>query len=154
MKIYKSAFYFTFVGGHLRKRAVLVLLLFLALAIAAVSGIVLAMNAPAKAAVTVTVEGKVYTNVASIPVKWGTVNNGANTQTITITNHANVNLKPHLALTSPNLPRGWTLTFSLENQLIPAGKSATGTLNLNVPANTLAGNYNWGAHIILDAAQR
>jgi uncharacterized membrane protein len=114
------------------------------------------MNASGKGGVTVTIQGdsRVYTSGVSIPIKWGTVNYGKNTETITIANQANVNLKPHLTLTSPNLPRGWTLTFSLENQPIPAGKSATGTLTLNVPAYTLAGNYNWGATITLDSAKK
>lgn len=146
----------------LNKRWVLVLLLVLAVAIAAVSGVVLgnlSMNASAKecseGVVTVTIQGdsRVYaSDGASIPFKWGTVQIGENTKTVTITSHANVILKPHLTVTSPNLPRGWTLTFSLDNQPIPAGRTATGTLTLKVPAHTLAGNYNWGASITFDGA--
>ena len=138
------------------------MLLVLAVAITMVSGTVLAnlsMNASAKESskgvVTVTIQGdnSVYSSYgASIPFKWGTVNLGENTKTVTITNHANVNLTPHLSLMSPNLPRGWTLTFSLDNQPIPAGRSATGTLTLKVPAHTLAGNYDWGASITFDGA--
>ena len=144
---------------ELNKRGVLVLLLISVLAVTAVSGVVLGNlgSAPAKGAVTVTIQGdsRVYTSDgASIPFKWGTVHIGENTKIVTITNHANVNLKAHLALTSPNLPRGWTLTFSLENQPIPAGHSAKGTLTLKVPAKTLAGNYNWGASIAFDVARK
>lgn len=134
------------------------MLLVLAVAITAVSGVVLGnlSNASAsKGVVTVTIQGdnSVYaSDGASVPFKWGTVNLGENTKTVTITNQANVNLKPHLTITSPNLPSGWTLTFSLDNQPIPAGQSATGTLTLNVPANTHVGNYNWGASITLDGA--
>ena len=140
------------------KRGVLVLLLVLAVAIAAVSGVVLGNlgNASASKGVTVTIQGdnRVYTSDgASISFKWGTVNIGENTKTVTITNHANVNLKAHLTLTSPNLPCGWTLTFSFDNQPISAGRTITGTLTLNVPAHTLAGNYNWGASIALNAAK-
>ncbi len=148
---------------NLNNRWLLVLLLVLAVVLAAVSGVVLgnlntnaSLREHSKGAVMVTVQGdsRVYTSdSASIPFKWGTVNFGDNTKTVTITNQANVNLKPHLALTSPNLPRGWTLTFSLENQPIPAGQSATGTLTLNVPANTATGNYNWGASLNLDSAK-
>ena len=144
----------------MNKRGVLVLLLVLAVAITAVSGVVLGSlsNASAsKGAVTVTIAGdnRVYTSDgASIPFKWGTVHIGENTKTVTITNHANAILKPHLTLTSPNLPRGWTLTFSLDNQPIPAGRSATETLTLKVPANTRVGNYNWGASITFDGAKR
>ena len=134
------------------------MLLVLAVAITAVSGVVLGNLSSASASkgvVTVTIQGdsRVYSSDgASIPFKWGTVNIGENSKTVTIANHANVNLTPHLSLTSPNLPRGWTLTFSLDNQPIPAGRSATGTLTLKVPANTLAGNYNWGASITFDGA--
>lgn len=141
----------------MKKRGVLILLLVLALAFAAVFGTVLGCNlvkdASAKGAVTVTFggNGEVYTSdKASIPLKWGTVNIGANTQTVTITNEGSVNLTPHLTFTSPNLPQGWTLTFSLENQPIPAGTSATGTLTLNVPANASAGTYIWGTSITLN----
>ena len=143
----------------MNKKWALVLLLVLAVAIAAVSGAVLGNlgNASASKGVTVTIQGDniVYTSDgASIPFKWGTVNIGENTKTVTITNHANLNLKAHLTLTSPNLPCGWTLTFSLDNQPIPAGRTATGTLMLNVPTHTLAGNYNWGASITFDGAKK
>lgn len=144
----------------MKKSRLLVLLLVLAVTIPIVSGVALGnlnQSSPPRGTVTLTVAGDktVYTSSgAMIPFKWGTVNIGENTKTVTITNHANVNLKPHLALTSPNLPRGWTLTFSLENQQIPAGQSVKGTLTLHVPAKTLAGNYNWGAGITLDGAKK
>jgi len=130
-------------------------MLVLVVAITVVSGSVLGnlSDASAKGVVTVSIGGdsRVYSSDgASVPFKWGTVNIGENTKTVTITNKANENLKAHLTLTSPNLPQGWALTFSLDNQPIPAGQSATGTLKLDVPANTLAGNYNWGASITLD----
>ena len=142
----------------LSKRWILVLLLVLAISIAAVSGVVLGNLASASASkgVTITSQGdnRVYSgDDPSIPFKWGTVNIGENTKTITITNNAKVNLKAHLTLASPNLPLGWTLIFSLDNQPIPAGRSVTGTLTLNVPAHTLVGNYNWGASITLNAAK-
>lgn len=140
---------------ELSKREVLVLLSVLAVVIAAVSGVVLGNlgTASASKGVTVTIQGDntVYTSDgAAVPFKWGTVNIGENTKTVTITNHANVNFQAHLAVTSPNLPHGWTLTFSLDNQPIAAGRSVTGTLTLIVPAHTLSGNYNWGASITLD----
>ena len=137
----------------MKKRRVLVLLFVLAVVIAAVSGVVLgnSNNASGSKMVTVTIQGdnRVYTSdTASIPFTWGTVTVGDNTKTVTVTNLSNMNLKAHLTVASP--PQGWTLTFSLDNQLIPSGQSATGTLALNVPADTLAGNYNWGASITLE----
>ena len=146
----------------LNKRWLLASLLVLVIAVTMVSGVVLGnlSNASAKdgsKGVTVTIQGdnRVYaSDGASIPFKWGTVNIGENTKTVTITNHANVNLKAHLTLTSPKLPHGWSLSFSLDNQPIPAGHSATGTLTLKVPANTHVGNYNWGASITFDGAKK
>ena len=166
--MYKSGFPFIFAVSRvahmsLNNRWLVVLLLILAVTLATVTGFALGnlnMNASLRqhsnGVVMVAVQGdsRVYTSdVASIPLNWGTVNFGDNTKTVTITNQANVNLNPHLTLNAPNLPRGWTLTFSLENQLIPAGQSATGTLTLNVPANTASGNYNWGASIKLDSTK-
>jgi hypothetical protein len=71
-------------------------------------------------ALTVTIQGDsgVYSNEGTlIPIKWGKVNPGENIKTVTIANQANTNLRPHLTVGSPNLPNGWTLTFSLDNQL-------------------------------------
>ena len=138
----------------MKKREVLILMLVLALSIA-VSGTAyacLGTNALAKDAVTVTIQGDnaVYTcNGGAIPISWGSIQSGDNTQTITITNNGNTDLKPRLTAASSSLPQGWTLACSLENQPIPAGKSATGTLTLNVPANTGCGTYNWRASITL-----
>ena len=138
-------------------RGALVLLLVLAVAIVAVSGVVLGnLNiASGSKAVTITINGdsRVYSSGTSIPFTWGTVYIGENTKTVTITNHSNVNLKAHLTVASP-MPQSWTLTFSLDNQVISAGRSATGTLTLNVPVNTLAGNYQWGASIAFDGAKK
>jgi hypothetical protein len=142
-----------------KKLGALVLLLFLAFTLTVVSGAVLASscNVPAKGSVTLTIQGDKHVYVsdgAAVPFKWGTINVGQNTKTVTITNHANVNLKAHLAVTSPSLPRGWTLTFSLDDQVISAGRSATGTLTLRVPVGAHVGSYNWGASIVFDVVKK
>ena len=141
----------------LGKKWLLVSLLILAVAITAVSGVVLGnlSNTSAQKSVTVTIQGDntVYvSDKASIPVKWGTINIGENTKTVTITNQANVNLKAHLS--TANLPQGWMLTFSLDNQPIAAGYLATGTLTLIVPGDTHVGSYNWGASIMFDGTKK
>jgi hypothetical protein len=138
----------------LKKRGLFVSLLILAVAIAAVSGVVLGSlgNTSNSKCVTVTIQGdsRVYTNDGTpIPFRWGTLSVGENTKTVTFTNHANANYRAHLTA-SPNLPRGWTLTFSPNNQPIPAGRTVTGTVTLTVPLNAHVGNYNWGAAIILE----
>ena len=143
----------------LNKRGLVVSLLVLAVAIAAVSGVVLGnlSNASSRGTVTVTIQGdsKVYSSQeAPIPIQWNNVNLGENTKTVTINNQANVNLKTHLTFSSPNLPVGWTLTFSLDNQIVPAGQSAKGTLTLTVPDDAVVGNYNWGAKISFETLRR
>ncbi len=60
----------------------------------------------------------------------------------------------HLTITSPKLPHGWTLTFSLDRQQIKACHSATGILTLKVPANAHVGNYNWGASVTFEDAKK
>jgi hypothetical protein len=137
----------------LKKRGVLILMFVSALAIAGLGTAYacLGMNASTAGAVTVTIDGDsaVYMcSGASIPLSWGSIQVGDNTQTITITNNGNTNLKPHLTASS-SLPTGWTLTCSLENQPIPKGESATGTLTLNIPAHTPSGSYSWHAGITL-----
>jgi hypothetical protein len=142
-----------------KKIGAIVLLLVLAVTLTAVSyaGLGSSCNVPAKGSMTLTVQGDnhVYmSDGASIPFKWGTINIGQNTKTVTVTNHANVNLQAHLAVTAPSLPRGWTLSFSLDNQVVSAGRSATGTLTLRVPVGVHVGNYNWGASILFEAAKK
>jgi hypothetical protein len=98
--------------------------------------------------VTVIIDSQTYTsNNAAIPIKWGTVNFGDNTKTVTITNNADTNLSPHLNVAG--LPSGWTMTFSLEDQNLTADACETGTLTLNVPSDTEAGSYSWSASITL-----
>lgn len=106
---------------------------------------------PSRGYVTIKIQddSRIYHNGDAIPLNWGTVHGGTNTKTVTITNNANVNLRPHLTVTLPHLPRGWTLTLSLENQLIRAGRSATGTITLTLPAHPTPGNYNWRVSIAL-----
>lgn len=89
--------------------------------------------------VTVTINGQNYANGQAITLNWGTVQWGANTQSITIINNANVAVTPSLAASS--LPSGWTLTLSL-NQAIAAGQQATGTLTLDVPSGSSSGTYS------------
>ena len=142
-----------------KKLGALVLLLVLAVTLTVVcsAGLGSSCNVPAKGSVTLAIQGDKHVYVsddAAVPFKWGTVNIGQNTKTVTITNHANVNLKAHLAVTSPSLPRGWTLTFSLDNQVVSAGRSATGTLTLSVPVDVHVGNYNWGACILFEVAKK
>ena len=88
---------------------------------------------------TVTINGQNYANGQAITLNWGTVQWGANTQSITIINNANVAVTPSLAASS--LPSGWTLTLSL-NQAIAAGQQATGTLTLDVPSGSSSGTYS------------
>ena len=106
---------------------------------------------PARGYVTITIQGDnhIYHNGDAIPLNWGTIYAGTNTKTVTITNHADVDLRPHLTVTNPHLPKGWTLNLSLENQMIHAGRSATGTITLTLPANPSPGNYNWRVSIAL-----
>ena len=93
----------------LNKRGLVVLLLVLTVSIAAVSDIVLGNlgTSSSKGTITITIQGdsRIYSSdEASIPIKWGTVNLGENTQTVTITNNANLDLKPRLIVASSNLP--------------------------------------------------
>ena len=143
----------------MKSRLVIVVSVATLLAILAFSGVGLdavssSVNQPAIGYVTIRIQGdsRVYRNRDAIPLNWGTVSLGSNIRTVTITNNANINLRGHLAITTPRLPRGWSLTFSLENQIIRAGRSAVGTLTLNLPANPSPGNYNWHATIIFDRA--
>lgn len=97
----------------MNRSKLIVLMLALAIAVSVVFGVALGnlnQSSSQKDTVTLTIAGDktVYANDgASIPFKWGTIHIGDNTKTVTITNHANVNLNPHLTITSPNLPRGW-----------------------------------------------
>ena len=127
------------------------------LAIVVVSGAgldALGMYHPASGYVTIKIQGdsRVYRNGDAIPLNWGTVHSGSNIKIVTITNNANVNLRPHLTVTIPRLPRGWILALSLENQLIRAGRSVMGTLILVLPAHPSLGSYNWRVTIALNNA--
>jgi hypothetical protein len=103
-------------------------------------------TAAPQGSVKITIDATDYTNGAPITINWGTVQWGANSKTITITNNVNLALTPSIRA-SPSLPTGWTLTLSL-SQPIAAGGSATGTLTLNVPTDTAAGSYSSMSAII------
>ncbi|MCW4023609.1 MAG: NEW3 domain-containing protein [Candidatus Bathyarchaeota archaeon] len=110
----------------------------------------LCMGAPAIQDVTITIDGDstLYSSSdSSIPLRWGNVDFGCNTKTVTITNNAESDL--HINMAVSELPSGWTLNFSLENKVLQAGSSATGTLTLTVPADALAGSYHWNTNIAL-----
>lgn len=137
-------------GVNIQKKSRQILLLTIG---AAVIASVLLLNslctgAPINQNVTLTINSTQYnSNNESIPVNWGKVNFGCNTKTVTITNNAQSDLTIHLAVSE--LPAGWALNFLLEDKILKAGESANGTLTLVVPADTLAGNYQWHACITL-----
>jgi len=133
--------------------SVAVLLVMTAFSVSGLDAVSSSVTQSAKNYVTIKIQGdsRVYRNGDQIPLNWGTVSLGSNIKTVTITNNANMKLEGQLS-TNQRLPRGWTLTFSLENHPIAAGKSAIGTLTLTVPTNTSPGNYNWKAAITFDRA--
>lgn len=97
--------------------------------------------------VTIGIGSSTYHSGDSISLPWGQIQIGTNTQSLTITNNANVALVP--AVSSTDLPSGWELSLSLptDQTNVAAGGSATATLTLTVPSNATAGTYSWSASI-------
>jgi hypothetical protein len=104
---------------------------------------------PISGTVTVTIGSTTYNDGQTLPIDWGVVSIGQNTKQITINSIVNTPVTP--AITSSNLPSGWTLTLSNTNP-ISAGASVTMNIVLTVPSGALATSYNWNAQITASTA--
>jgi uncharacterized membrane protein len=90
---------------------------------------------------TITLDGVAWTNNTAID--WGTVTpNSTPTKTIIFTNTGTVPIST-ISLVISGLPIGWIEAMPSLTTALNPGQQATGTIQLTVPNNAIAGDYSW-----------
>jgi len=80
---------------------------------------------------------------------WGTVYPGETTFcNLTVQNTGDTNAT--VIVTCPDLPVGWTLTWTENNTLLNVTQVLEGDLDLTVPYDAVPGSYSWTTYVLAE----